>query len=88
MKAFAAATATFRPVATEPVKQTAYKQSNFYSTKFLVPVTANYGGMEGATYDNFHNCETWNADEFGKRLAIIKKLVHEFALADLKALAN
>ena len=72
----------------ETVKQTAYQQSNFYSTKFLVPAATNYGGMEGTTYNDFQHCTSWNDKEFGIRLKTIKDLVKEFALAELESLSK
>ena len=68
------------------IKQNAYRNSNFYSTKFQITNDAGYGGKEGETYKKFPHCKSWTVETYHNRLDMIKTEVREFALSELEQL--
>ena len=68
------------------IKQDAYRNSNFYSTKFQITNDAGYGGKEGETYKKFPHCKSWTVETYHNRLDMIKTEVREFALSELEQL--
>ena len=65
-------------------RRSAFQNSNYYSTKFIVSTPDTYGGKEGNANNQFPKSKDWDANQIQIRREYIKKYVKVFTLGFLE----